>query len=384
MAREDGNTLSMMARIVWMLLSRKHASLRLNRISPLVKKALTEYDERLDSLAENPHCMGSTALIGEGLLKEKYWRFGIFMAAATSLPVLYTVVGEEELVQAVCAKASVSTSAKLLDNLNDMVHTYAEAVHSLSSYKSALAQGTYIPNGTSDTARAECSAHEIASWVHTIMLARGNSPPCKRDIELLVSGQTASLQHKRGDYPSMKTYLSQVCERSIGNMWIDVDLNFLNQDRSSSLKKGNDYIFKSYLLYDDVQDIREDIKTNSVNSALILGMEQELLCREGIIPEKTEVIVRKLEEAGIFWDILSLGDLVFLEGLEAVSQCGSTIDRKGLAASLGMIRMFNLRKTLQRERNITVLKAFLADGKELTRVRETAPDHIQDLAKYVA
>lgn len=384
MAREDENTLSIVARIVWMLLSRKHASLRLNRISPLVKKALTEYDERLDSLAENPHCMGSTALIGEGLLKEKYWRFGIFMAAATSLPVLYMVASEEELVQAVCAKASVSTSAKLLDNLNDMVHTYAQAVHSLSSYKSALAQGTYIPNGTSDTARAECSAHEIASWVHTIMLARGNSPPCKKDIELLVSGQTASLQHKKGDYPSMKTYLSQVCERSIGNMWIDVDLNFLNQDRSSSLKKGNDYIFKSYLLYDDVQDIREDIRTNSVNSAIIRGMEQELLRKEDIIPEKTEVIVQKLEEAGIFWDILSLGDLVFLEGLEAVSQCDSAIDRKGLAASLGMIRMFNLRKTLQRERNITVLKAFLADGKKLTRVRETAPDHIQDLAKYVA
>jgi hypothetical protein len=384
MAREDGNTLSIMARIVWMLLSRKHASLRLNRISPLVKKALTEYDERLGSLAENPHCLGSTALIREGLLKEKYWRFGIFMAAATSLPVLYTVVGEEELVQAVCAKASVSTSAKLLDNLNDMVHTYTQAVRSLSDYKSALAQGTYIPNGTSDITRAECSAHEIASWVHTIMLARGNGPPCKKDIELLVAGQIASLQHKRGDYPSMKTYLSQVCERSIGNMWIDVDLNFLNQDRSSSLKKGNGYIFKSYLLYDDVQDIREDIKTNSVNSALILGMEQGLLCEKDIIPEKTEVIVQKLEEAGIFWDILSLGDLVFLEGLEAVSQCDSAIDRKGLAASLGMIRMFTMRRTLQRERSITVLKAFLADGKKLTRVKETAPDHIQDLTKYVA
>jgi hypothetical protein len=167
-------------------------------------------------------------------------------------------------------------------------------------------------------------------------------------------------------------------------MWIDVDLNFLNQDRSSSLKKGNGYIFKSYLLYDDVQDIREDIKTNSVNSALILGMEQGLLCEKDIIPEKTEVIVQKLEEAGIFWDILSLGDLVFLEGLEAVSQCDSAIDRKGLAASLGMIRMFTMRRTLQRERSITVLKAFLADGKKLTRVKETAPDHIQDLTKYVA
>ncbi|MBU7025268.1 MAG: hypothetical protein HXS40_13990, partial [Theionarchaea archaeon] len=107
MAREEGHTLSLMARFAWMLLSRKHASLRLYRISPLVNKALATYDERMDSLAENPHCLGSTALIREGLLKEKYWRFGIFMAAATSLPILYKAVSEEELVQAVIAKASV-------------------------------------------------------------------------------------------------------------------------------------------------------------------------------------------------------------------------------------------------------------------------------------
>ncbi|MBU7013854.1 MAG: hypothetical protein HXS52_07390 [Theionarchaea archaeon] len=384
MALEERETFSMMVRIIWMLLSHKHASLRFRRISPLVKKALNEYEEKMNSLAKSPHCLGSTALMKHGLLKERYWRAGILMAAATSLPVLYETVTEEELVQAVCAKASVSTSAKLLDNLNDMVHTYAQAVHSLSGYESALARGSYHPDGTSDVARAESSAHEIASWVHTIMMTVCGNPPCARDIELLISGQIASIQHKRGDYPSMQTYLSQVCERSIGNMWIDVDLTFLPQDKSSSLKKGNDYIFKSYLLYDDIQDIREDIRTNSVNSALIMGMERGLLRGEEIVPEKTEDIIRNLDEAGIFWDILSLGDLIFLEGLETVSQCGSSIDRKGLAASLGLIRMFNLRRTLKRERSIPVLGEFLAGRRRLVQVRETVPDRIQDLANCVA
>lgn len=350
----------------------------------MINRALTAYGGRMNSLAENPHCMGSTSLMRHGLLKEKYWRIGVFMASVTSLPVLYNTASEEQLIQAICAKASVSTSAKLLDNLNDMIHTYPQAVHSLSAYESALTRGMYDPDGTSDITRAECSAHEIASWVYAIMLNRCGTPPCTRDIGLLVSGQIASLQHKRGDYPSIETYLSRVCERSIGNMWIDVDLHFSSQDGSPSLKKGNDYIFKSYLLYDDIQDIREDIRTNSVNSAIILGMEQGLLSEEDIVSEKTEAIVNNLEKAGIFWDILSLGDLVFLEGLEAISQCDTSIDKQGLVASLGMIRMFNMRRTLRREKSAIALGAFLADQKKLTQVKESAPDYIQDLVKHVA
>ena len=154
------------------------------------------------------------------------------MAAATSLPLLYTTADFRELVRAVCAKASIATSAKLLDNLNDEVQSYEEAIHSLSQYESALGKGSFTPTlpktEEPGRGRAAHSAHEIAAWVHEIMASRGKTDTFRTDVACLVSGQIASLNHKIGPYPSIENYLSAICERSIGNVWIDVDFQFMN------------------------------------------------------------------------------------------------------------------------------------------------------------
>jgi hypothetical protein len=383
MSREEGTALSNIARIFWMLLSHKYVSLRYGRTSHLIREALSHYQNSLILLEELPHCMSCQEMAEEGLFKEKYWKFGIFMAAATSLPLLHGKVTRKELIRAICAKASVSTSAKLLDNLNDKIHSYGEAVQSLSQYRSALGKGTYAVTGTSPILKAEQSAHEIATWVYPVISQHSDSEAFSDDVDRLVEGQIASLQHKKGKYPSMKEYLSNICERSIGNVWIDVDLvSYVNEN--SDLKEGNDYIFKSYLIYDDVQDIFDDIKTNSVNSAIISGIERGLLSESDTKEKNKDKIIQKLEECGIFRDLLRLGDLVFLKGLETIAHCDRDFDRGGLAASLGMIRMFNIRRILKREKNLGILNTFFASRRRLENMRNTAPEYIQKMIEYVA
>ncbi len=359
-----------------MMCSHRSASLQFRRMSTLVEKATSVYREKIDSLPEVFQFMGGFPP-EERFLKEKYWKFGIFMAAATSLPLLHTA-SDTRIMEVVCAKASVATSAKVLDNLNDEAQPYQEALQSLEEYKSALKKGVYKPDGVNIP--AERCAHEMATWVYATISSYGSTKSYSSDVDLLVSGQIASLQHKIRKYPSMKEYLSHICERSIGNVWIDVDFAFLGNGEPY-LKKGNDYIFKSYLVYDDVQDIFDDLRTNSVNSAMILGIERGLFSEEDI-GYKNEEILYRLEESEVFQDLLCLGDLVFQKGLEIVSEC-ETIDSRGLAASLGMIRMFNIRNVLGREKNLDILNTFLANHKMLEKVKERAPEHILDMAEHV-
>lgn len=375
-----------LAGLMWMVLSHKHVSLRFGRLYRFLREALLRYEKDLLALSTTSSYLGYTDLLERGFLKEKHWRFGVFMATATSLPILYRKTDYENILMAIGTKTSIGASAKLIDNLNDTIHSYDEAIASLTRYESALQNGIYDIQDRSDVLLAEGTAHEIARWAYRSLPFP--SDQYRDDVTTLIQGQTASLQHKKTSYPSMKEYLSHICERSIGNLWIDVDLNYITEDIPSKeeetmLKNGNDYIFKSYLIYDDVQDIYEDLFTNSVNSALILAMEQGILTESDIETGNTETIIEQLDVSGIFSHLMVLGDLIFLKGLEIISQCNNPIDGGGLVASLALIRMFNIRKVLRRERNVHMLTTFLANYRKLKKIKNAAPDYIHDLVEYV-
>jgi hypothetical protein len=368
-----------MAGIIWMLLSHRYASLRFRRLLSTVRESTAHCRMVLDQLNSLPQCLSCRQLIEHGFMKERHWKSALFMAAATSLPLLYRTASHQDIVKAVCAKTSIGTSAKLLDNLNDEVHSYGEAVASLSEYESALGMGTYTAAGKSLLAMAEQSAYELATWAYKdVSLC---SQVFSEDVTLLVSGQAASLSHKKGEYPSMKQYLSSICERSIGNVWIDIDLAFAGEG-SPQLKKGNDCIFKSYLIYDDVQDIARDLRNNSVNAAVILGLERGVLSGPEAGGDPTTI--ETLKRAGIFQDLLYLGDLTFLKGLEIIASCDENpLDIDGLMASLGLIRMFNIRRTITKEKTPHMVASFFAGRTKLEKVRTAAPEYIQELIKYI-
>jgi hypothetical protein len=369
-----------MAGIVWMLLSYRYASLRFRRLLSTVRESTARYRMALDRLNCLPQCLSCRQLIEHGFMKERHWKSALFMAAATSLPLLYRTASHQDIVKAVCTKTSIGTSAKLLDNLNDEAHSYGEAAASLSEYESALGMGAYAAAGKSLLAMAEQSAYELATWAykHVSLLC---SQVFSEDVTLLVSGQAASLAHRKGEYPSMELYLRSICERSIGNVWLDVDLALAGEG-SPQLKKGNDCIFKSYLIYDDVQDIARDLRNNSVNAAVILGLERGILSE----PEAGEnpKTIENLKKAGIFQDLLYLGDLTFLKGLEIIASCDENpLDKEGFMASLGLIRMFNIRRTLTKEKTPHMVTSFFAGRTKLEKVRTAAPEYIQELVKYI-
>ena len=371
-----------MAGAVWMLLFHRYRSLRFRSLFPLVRDAFSTYEETLAALEKLPHCLSFQELKERGLFKERHWKSGAFMAATTSLPLLYRKAARQDILNAICAKTSIVVSAKLLDNLNDELHSYHQALHSLSEYRSTLREGRYTTR-ESPLASAEQSAYEIATWAHNIVSPCSSTDTFYKDVALLVEGQIASLQHKKVEYPSMREYLSRICERSIGNIWIDVDLKFLG-DEPVQIKKGNDFIHKSYLIYDDVQDIARDIRTNSVNAAVILGLERGILSESEITQKNQEAIISTLRRNGIFQDLLHVGDLMFLRGVEIISECSNNpIDTEGFTASLGMIRMFNMRKILKMERNLTILRTFLANPRTLKEMSTCAPARIEEMAAYV-
>lgn len=365
-----------MAGMLWMMLSHKYASLGFRRLYPLIRKSLSIYSEKM-RLLDTIQCFDCEELHEKGILKKRHWKSAVFMAAATSLPLLYEGITHTDMIEAICAKASIGASAKLMDNLNDEHHSYQEALMSLSAYESALGNGCYEEDLC--LGMAERSACEIAGWACKIMSLHDNTV-FHKDVALLVSGQVASLQHKKDEYPSMKEYLSRVCERSIGNVWIDMDLTLLNH-QEHQIKEGNDYIFKSYLIYDDVQDIQRDLKNNSVNAAVILGLERGILEESEI--EYNPDIIENLGKSGIFQDLLWLGDLVFLRGIELIGDGVNPVDRRGLAASLGLIRMFNMRRILKREMNLNRFSMFLAGHKKLKKVKEIAPEYIHELVEFI-
>ena len=333
----------------WKMLNATCPSLNYSMVTTFIKRAKALYRDRMHSALSD--YVAYNHLLKEGYIKEKHWMYAIFMASAESLPLLYQECTREEILQCILAKTSLGTSSKLLDNLNDTIHTHKEALTSLENYLSALKTGDFEKKCGTAVERAESAACEMASWIHD---ALDDTAPAfsgyTKDCTTLVKGQIMSLTHKRTGWPSLSVYMESIVEKSIGNIWIDIDLcQFTCLDESLvNIKKGNEYIFKSSLVYDDVQDIYEDIKTGSVNAAVILGIEQDVITPDDLVTKGTEEVVALLQEAGVLKTIVYLADALFLKGVDMVLPVESVrIDMEGLLQSFRLVRLFNLRKLLK-------------------------------------
>lgn len=353
-------------------------SLNYSTLTTLMKRAKAVYRDRLHQALSD--YLAYNILLKKGYLKEKHWMYAIFMASAESLPLLYQECTREEILQCILAKTSLGTSSKLLDNLNDTIHTHKEALTSLENYLSALKTGEFEKRCSTVVERAESAACEIASWIY---YALDDTAPAfsgyKRDCTTLVEGQIMSLTHKSTGWPSLSVYTESIAEKSIGDVWIDIDLcRFTCLDEALvNLKKGNEYIFKSSLVYDDVQDIYEDIRTKSVNAAVILGIEQDVITPDDLVTKDTGEVVVLLRDSGVLQTVVYLADALFLKGVDIILQVESPrIDMKGLLQSFRLVRLFNLRKLLKMNKDFWTLKQVLASFGDFEWLRNQIPDHV--------
>lgn len=370
--------------VFWTAWNSTCPSLRYGVSTSLLGEAKGVYRSKLHNLPSE--CLEYDLLLKKGYMKEKHWVYAIFMAVAESLPLLYKECTQEEILQSVLAKASLGASSKLLDNLNDEIHTVEEAYNSLENYLSALRTGEFEKKCSSPVERAESSACEMASWIY--QYSDCNVPAFNLyldDCTKLVEGQILSLKHKEKKWPSLTEYIESIAEKSIGDVWIDCDLcQFdLLDEQLITLKKANEYIFKSSLVYDDVQDIYEDICTRSVNSAVLLGCERGTITLDDLAEMELSDIVSLLEESGILKDVIHLADALFLKGVDLLMQVDDPrIDMKALIRSFRFVRLFNLRKLLMRNKDFWTLKQFLASFSDFKYVRGQIPLQIFQLVNH--
>ena len=381
MEKEVWGMLERSAETLWMIWNSTCPSLRYRVSNPVIEEAKSIYKRRLHNLP--PEYLGYGSILREGYMKEKHWIYAIFMAAAESLPLLYRQRPREDILHSILAKASLGASSKLLDNLNDEIHTQKEAYRSLENYLSALTTGTYEKKLASPVERAESSACEMASWMYYYLDHDAEAfTVYVQDCSTLVEGQVMSLKHKDSEWPSLRDYVESIAEKSIGDVWIDVDLcQFTVLDESLlTLKKSNEYIFKSSLVYDDVQDIFEDIQTKSVNSAVILGIERGIISPDDLVERSPSELVDLLKASGVLTDIVHLADALFLKGVTLLMDVDSShIDMKGLLQSFRLVRLFNLRKLLMMNRDFWTLKQVLASFSDFGYLQDQVPPSMSRL-----
>ncbi|MCP8312608.1 MAG: hypothetical protein L6M37_06650 [Candidatus Methylarchaceae archaeon HK02M1] len=406
--RKEGlNSLYKSSAILWLLLCNNHPSLRVKTTYHFLKKSIERYRYKLYDLSDDPECLDYPSIIDYGYMKEKHWVYAAYMATITSLPLLYQVCKFQEILKAIFSKTSFGANIKLLDNLNDEIHDVSQAVDSLWNWLSAHTKGEYINRSKARdpiVTMAENSAFKMETWVFE---AVSSNQLCASemygayldDAIKWVKGQADSLKHKvdrKGKLPSIKDYIIYISEKSIGDLWVDIDLCFFESGIKSfkedlirvikQLKIGNSLVFKSSLVYDDVQDIYEDLKTKSINSAVILALERGVISQGDLKDKSPHEIVKKLKEEQILMDTIRLADMVFLKGIEMVNTVDcldKTLDRRGLIQGFRFVRLFNLRKLLIRNKDYETMKLFFSSLDNFDKIKRTIPDDIMKLQRYL-
>ncbi|MEM3437974.1 MAG: hypothetical protein QXP55_05555 [Nitrososphaerales archaeon] len=405
--KEGLNFLYKTGGFLWLLFCHRCPSLRFGNTYNLIKEAIKAYRKRLCDLSNDPECLDYSSLINNHYMKDKHWIYAAYIATITSLPLLYKVCNDQKTLMAILAKISFGNNVKLLDNLNDEIHDASQALESLKNWLSAHIRGEYNHQKLSsdDVARAENSAFKMGTWVfNAVSSCRFNAPQMYetyvKDAIKLVDGQINSIKHKedkKGKLPSLKDYIIKISEKSIGDLWIDIDLCFFKNELKSldnrqeraieSIKFGNSLIFKSCLFYDDVQDIYEDLSTKSINSSIILAIEKGIISYNDLKDISAKDMVKKLKENGILMNIVRLADLFFITGIEAIYSMDNSLDefldKKGLIQSYKLLRMFLIRKIVNMNRDYESLKLFLSSLGNLERIKMAIPDDIMELKRYI-
>ncbi|MEM3383783.1 MAG: hypothetical protein QXL52_06280 [Nitrososphaerales archaeon] len=406
--RKEGlNSLYKIGGFLWLLFCHHYPSLRFGNTYRLIKDAMRIFKQRLYGLSNYPECLDYSSLINNRYMKDKHWIYATYISTITSLPLLYKVCDDQRTLMAILAKTSFASNVKLLDNLNDEIHDASQALESLKNWLSAHIRGEYDHNQKilDIVTRAENSAFKMGTWVFNVVSSckLGASQMYEtyvKDAIKLVDGQINSIKHKedkKGRLPSLRDYIIKISEKSIGDLWIDIDLCFFKnelkildnrQERAIEyLKFGNSLIFKSCLFYDDVQDIYEDLSTKSINSSIILAIEKGIISYNDLKEISAKDMIKKLKENGILMNIVRLADLFFITGIEAIYNMGDSLDefldKKGLIHSYRLLRMFLIRKIINMNRDYESLKLFLSSLGDLEKIKMAIPDDIIELKRYI-
>ena len=111
-----------------------------------------------------------------------------------------------------------------------------------------------------------------------------------------------------------------------------------------------------------------------MNSAVILGIERNVVKPDDLQEMQPFKIVSLLRESGVLRETVYLADALFLKGVDILMQVeNSCIDLKGLLKSFKLVRLFNLRKLLMMNKDFWTLRQFLASFSDFEYLRDQVP-----------
>ncbi|MCS7136097.1 MAG: hypothetical protein RMJ14_00655 [Nitrososphaerota archaeon] len=403
--KEGLNPLYKLSAFTVLALLNKNESTKLRRAATMLRKVIVTYETILRGLSKKPYCLSYQEIVNYGFMKKKHWMYAAYMSLISSLPLLYKLCKEDDILRAIIAKTSFGAGVKLLDNLNDYCHSVEDAIYSLKNLLSAYISGLYEPkvNGNNKIiSMAENSALDMSTWIYKILdaLRLKNKIGLTfdwyvNDSKKLIMGQIESLLHKKehNETLTMKRYIEKIIEKSIGDVWIDIDLCFMEsamEDHLTNklinslilLKSGISMVFKATILYDDIVDIYEDVRSNSINSMLLLSIERGLIKQNALKYINLKELVSFLISSGILRDIVKLGDVIHITGIELIRKSidkglEDIIDENAIIDFCNVMRLFVVRKFLIREKDVPLAWHFVKFPKNNIEL----PDDLEEVWK---
>jgi hypothetical protein len=354
----------------------RYGSMPFRETAEVFRRSIALFEDALRLLLSDARCMAAGELMDRRLMKRKHYVYGAYLGVLSSFPVLRGNIPLGEVLKAVTAKMAEIVSIKSLDNVNDALHTRDRALRSLErQYEAFTSESFQLDEGFDETARIENSMYQLALFTNRLVsAATGRRGPAFQiyleDFHRYIKGQMSSMDQKAGGdvKVDIRGFLSRVNEKGVGRVWVSVDFCFLDAfhaltrrelEAINLVREAIDLIFKGCNIYDDVADLEADLNDGILNSVVYLALDKGLCSEEDLYEPSS--LKAKLEGGGGPYLAVQLGDLLFLEGLkrlEEAGECTSLIDVEGLKFCTYILRIFAMRKWLERQRNpLLLLKA---------------------------
>jgi len=378
--KEGLNLLYKLGALLLLKYMAKYPSIDFNRVINTTRIVIRMFEAKLKELEKDENCLDVESLKQHKLLKEKHYVYAAFLGALSSYPILYKVADEKVITSAIFAKTAMGTSCKVLDNVNDTLHSFDDAINSMHNYYLALTTGHFnVKSDDNWVSKAENSSHVMASWAYDTITSICGKPKMfnvyVRDVEECIKGQLESFYQKRDKYAynnlTLADYSQRISGKGIGKIWVDMDFCFFEKSLGkigydeikaiNLIGKSLDLIFRSTLFYDDVVDLKEDLESDIVNSTLMLGLELGKVSIEDII-SKEPTLIDKVGKNGLISDTISVGDIFYLAGASYLTKAktySKFMDSDALLFCAKVLRLFNLRKLVMEKKNFKSLATFL-------------------------
>lgn len=372
--REGLNLLYKIMGVATLAYARRYRAFPFWETTRTLKKSIEVFEDSLKVLLSDAKCMSSRELLERRLMKRKHYVYGAYLGVLSSFPILRGNIPSGEILKAVTAKVAEIVSIKSLDNVNDVMHTREQALNSLRKQHKAFTSNDFqLEERFNDLDRIENSMYQLAWFTNRLVSdATGRRGPAFRiyleDFDRYIKGQMSSMNQKTGSNVKVdiREFLAEVNEKGVGRVWVSVDFCFLNafnplggEDMKAInlVREAIDLIFKGCNVYDDVADLETDLKEGILNSVIFLALDRGI-CDERDLNDDPSSLKARLEERDGLYSAIQLGDLMFLEGLEKLERAkeySSLIDLEGLKFSAYILRIFAMRKWLERQRNPILL-----------------------------